>query len=230
MSFFGEVFAGAATGGAAEVLKKAILGPTKKAPEAAKPDDASSSTGIFEWLKQKVGIGDKAREIHETAKKERSQIFGGEKNPENGEKKGGVWAGIMARYYPSLSKLGDLRNPLESIKKIKENPMNLIDELDGLCADTILIPDFLLKFVTDPLVETDVFKKLVDFYDKGFAGLLTPNIPLLHRIPVLGPEKQNWSEKIFGKGKNYDPDDVFSFLRIILKDKDTLKEVVSKFI
>jgi hypothetical protein len=195
--------------------------PEKEPPKVTAAEKPSTSNAIFNFLLGKPETKDNAEKIQDDARNEREGIFGS------------VFDGVLARYYPTLSKIKDLKDPRKIYESIKKDPSNIVNEMDSILADTLFVPDFLLKYFTDPLIQTDAFKKIVEAYDSGLKGILTPNIPgadTVREIPVLGllaPEKQNWYEKIYGSA-NYDPDDVINFMRIILKDKNTLQAVIQK--
>lgn len=163
---------------------------------------------------------DKARGIKENAQEERNSIFDN------------VWVNaILARYYPNISRVKDFKDPRKIYEAIKKDPSNIVNEFDNILTDISFLPDCALHYATDPIRNMDLFKKIVKFYDQGWKGLLTPElqkIPLIGRlfaVPVVGTESQNWYDKIYGKEK-YDPHDVMKFIRIVLKDKDAVAEVV----
>ena len=105
----------------------------------------------------------------------------------------------MARRTPWLSKFLDV---LSSIWVTNKDPevVSWQNELEWFTAWSIFIPDRLLRIVTDPIVNLPWFATLVKLYPLGDS--LEEDL-----LDSKGNVK-----------KNYDPDDVISFIRLIHQD------------
>ncbi len=136
----------------------------------------------------------RAEKIKEQAEKDRESIFGE------------VFESVLARYFPTISKLMDLSSTVGITKRDKES-WPLQNEIETLTMLSMFIPDIFLKKITDPLVKSKTFHSLVK------------NWPVLHK---------DWLKKI--KSKDYDPDDVIDILRIMHQDMISGKVTISKVI
>jgi len=105
----------------------------------------------------------------------------------------------MARRTPWLSKFLDV---LSSIWITNKDPevVSWQNELEWFTAWSIFIPDRFLRIVTDPIVNLPWFATLVKMYPLGDSL-----------------EKDLLDSKGNVK-KNYDPDDVISFIRLVHQD------------
>lgn len=153
----------------------------EKIKEFAQDPGKNVRNFIFEFLFKKWGeTKEKAEKIRETAQEERMDIFGE------------VSESILNRYFPNISKLLDLQSNLTGKTDIEV--ISWQNEFEALTALTLFIPDFLLKFITGPLVKSKFFMKIVENW------------------PLCG-------EKMVKKiKKNKDPDDVINMLRIMYQD------------
>ena len=111
---------------------------------------------------------------------------------------GEVWSSFVKRKIPGVSKFWDMCRSFNIFKKDKEQ-FAWEHEFQAATAWTMVIPDFMLKVITDPLANSEVFLTLVK------------NWP-------LGGEK--FASKIQSKK---DPDDVVNVLRMMQQDLATGK-------
>ncbi len=149
----------------------------------------------------------KIEEIQETAKEERGSLF-----------KEVLGSGLK-RYFPSLSKIIDTGRLITGQYEEKDEAYALEHEFEGLTALTMFVPDSFLKILTDPLVNSEIFQKIVDKWPE-----LSPNLPIIGK-----GEFEELKEKIKDP-KSYDPDDVISLLRIMHQDLMTSKMSFSKVV
>jgi len=149
--------------------------------------------GILDWLRN-LGSGKKAEKIKEEGESERSGIFGE------------VFESLLTRHFPRLSKLMDLSSSVGLTKRDGE-VVPWQNEFETLTAFTMFVPDFLLRKITDPLVHSSIFMKVVEYW------------------PVLG---EKWIKTL--KAPNVDPDDVINVLRIMNQDIVAGKVPVDKII
>jgi len=118
---------------------------------------------------------------------------------------GEVWESVMMRYFPNLSKFLDLGTGFKLFQK-EDEAHKLQNEFEFATALTLLIPDFLLRKVTDPIAESEAF------------------LTILENWPVKGKEL---ADKIRAE-KN--PDDVVNALRMMHQDMVTSKIAISEVI
>jgi hypothetical protein len=149
--------------------------------------------GILNWLRN-LGAGKKAEKIKEGAQVERSGIFGE------------VFESLLARHFPRISKLMDLSSTIGLTRRDSE-VVPWQNEFESLTAFTMFVPDFLLRKITDPLVHSSIFMKVVEYW------------------PALG---EKWIKTL--KAPNVDPDDVINVLRIMNQDIIAGKVPVDKII
>jgi hypothetical protein len=151
---------------------------------------------ILDWVKEKIGFGEKAEKVQEDAQKERSSIFTE------------VWESALVRYFPNVSKILDMSSAVGVIKR-DPSAGSWQSEFETITAFSLLVPDFLLAKLTNPLAHSETFQKIVE------------NWPLMN---------QSWIDKI--KDPDCDPDDVISILRIMNQDivagKVTVESVLDK--
>ncbi len=114
-------------------------------------------------------------------KKDRESLFGE------------VWESILARYFPNISKWLDIASAA-GFKQGDEEVVPWQNEFEAVTAFTLFMPDFMLRYVTDPFAESEVFLSLVE------------------KWPGLG---KSYTDKI--RERN-DPDDVINVLRIMHQD------------
>jgi hypothetical protein len=145
-----------------------------------------SAKGKRSSLFEEVMDSRKSKESTEHFKKERSGLFGE------------VWESFLTRYFPNVSKFMDLGSTVGFFSKDPE-ALAWQNEFEAITSLTLLIPDFMLRPITDPLAESELF------------------IKILTNWPVKGEE---FAEKIKAE-KN--PDDVISALRMINQDLNTSK-------
>jgi len=154
---------------------------SEKAKEESKKPEKEEEGFIMRTLRR-LGLAKDAEKVQEKAEKERAGIFGE------------VWESVLARQFPTLSKLMDLASATGVTKKDVQS-IPLMNEFESITAFTLFIPDFLLKKVTDPMVKSTLFMSIVEHW------------PLLD---------EKWVKEL--KKPNYDPDDVISVLRIMAQD------------
>lgn len=158
------------------------------------------SNDILEKFKSLQGSAEEKRgtlfdEVVDSKKsKDEAEKFKGERSGLFGE----VWESYLARSFPNVSKFMDLGSTFHFFKKDSE-VLAWQNEFESITALTLLIPDFLLRVVTDPIANSETF------------------MTVLKHWPVKGEE---FAAKI-EKDKN--PDDVVSALRLINQDLTTSK-------
>ncbi len=160
--------------------------------ESREPRKAGSDgekSGFRDYLKRIPIIGslfadnatkEKAEATREGFEKERSGFFGE------------VWESVLSRYFPNISKGLDGLSAI-GVTKTDAEVVPWQNEFEAITAFSLLVPDFLLKYITDPIAKSAVFQKIIENW------------------PLTG----DLAEKI-KKDKN--PDDVISALRIIHQD------------
>jgi len=168
--------------------KKKDKAPEKVGEGAKKPEEE----GFVMRTLRSLGLGKKAEKVEADAKKERSGIFGE------------VWESVLARHFPRLSKLLDMASTVGLTRRDKE-VFSLQDEFESITAFTMLVPDFLLRKITDPLVHSSIFMEIVEHW------------------PTIG---KGWFQDL--KKANYDPDDVINVLRVMVQDLVTGKVSMDK--
>lgn len=161
--------------------------------EAAKSKQSDKPSGILGSLAHTPAVAAKLGEQAEASKAKRQTLFGE------------VWESIVARYFPNFSKFLDLGTGLKLFQK-EDEAHRFQNEFEFVTAMTLLIPDFMLRKVTDPIAESETF------------------LTVLEHWPVKGKE---FADKIRAK-KN--PDDVVSALRMMHQDMVTSKILVSEVI
>ncbi|MFA5352225.1 MAG: hypothetical protein WC304_03020 [Candidatus Gracilibacteria bacterium] len=134
-------------------------------------------------LAEKLNPGqkEKAEKIRGHAEKERSGIFGE------------VWESILVRYFPGISKLIDVASSVGITDKDPET-VPWQNEFEAFTAFSMFVPDFLLRYITDPFAESETFLKILEGW------------------PMQGREL---ADKIRAKK---DPDDVIDALRMMHQD------------
>jgi hypothetical protein len=159
-----------------------------KNPEAPKANESK----LPEWLLKIPLLGslaekltpaqkEKAEKIRATAEKERSGIFGE------------VWESMLARYFPRLSKMMDIASAVGATEKDPE-VVPWQNEWEAFTAFSMFVPDFLLRYITDPFAESETFLKMLEGW------------------PLQGKEL---AAKIRAEK---DPDDVIDALRMMHQD------------
>lgn len=105
----------------------------------------------------------------------------------------------LARWAPWLSKFLDT---LSSLGLTKQDPelVSWQNEFEAFTAWTLFVPDRFLRIITDPIIKIPWFALLVKHY------------------PIGNSIEKKLLDKNWGIKKNYDPDDVISFLRLAHQD------------
>ncbi|HRY91592.1 MAG TPA: hypothetical protein P5229_04605 [Candidatus Gracilibacteria bacterium] len=175
-----------------------LVGLTK--PEETKPGQPEPTGNIIRDTINRFGGKEQqeAQKTQENAEKERAGIFTE------------AFSSVLTRYFPNVSKLTTLASAgmdLAGIRKRAPEAHPLQNEIDNILALTLLVPDFMLKKVTDPFVKSEKFMTLVEHW------------PLL---------PQDMVQKI--KKENYDPDDVINVFRVMSQDLSSGTVVISRLI
>jgi len=111
---------------------------------------------------------------------------------------GEVLEAAAARWSPGLSKFMDLLSTV-GIRSKDPEILPRQHEFEKYTAMTMFIPDFLLKYATDPVLKLPGFQRLIEIYPLGGKP----------KKRILEAQKAN---------KVVNPDDVISFLRIVNQD------------
>jgi hypothetical protein len=173
-----------------EMLTSALGVKDAKEKVTATAETVKSGNFIVDMLK-KLGFGEKVEKVKETAEKERASVFGE------------VMDSGFYRFFPTLAKWVDMGKYLASrVGIIKRGPEGhaLQHEIETVTAFSLIVPDFMLKYLTDPFQKMELFHKMVDFW------------------PLMPDELKQAIKK-----EDYDPDDVISVMRIMNQDVATGK-------
>lgn len=105
----------------------------------------------------------------------------------------------LARWFPGISKFMDL---LSSTGVTNKDPEVVArqNEFEGFTARSMFIPDFLLKYVSNPILKMPGFELLVKNY------------------PLWWEAKDKLLDENNNLITNPDPDDVINFLRLVNQD------------
>ncbi len=166
-------------------IKDKVKGKAKSAVSSVVPQF------MADWLskEQILELEPRAKEVEHEGQKGRSGLIGE------------IFESFLARKYPAISKTLDLL----STGGVTDRDPEIFawqNEFETLTALTMLVPDALLRKITDPLAQSEVFLKAVETFHEELA------------------------EKIRAKK---DPDDVVNALRELHQYISTGKVAVEKF-
>lgn len=122
-----------------------------------------------------------------------------------------LWEVSEARFisnFPTLSKVKDFSNLLW-ITKTDAEVLPWQNELEKGTATTLLLPDFLLRKITDPIVKSSAFNTVLNNFPPAWV----------EKIPVVGtvlPMFTKVKTRILDSMKNWkevDPDDFVDYIR-----------------
>jgi len=173
------------------------MGPLDKLQEFSAPllkkfEDIEKSAqdkrqGLFSEVMGNKETAAKSKDIEGKYKEKRHSLFGE------------VFESFLARYFPNVSKFMDIGTSVVPFMNKDDEIFAWQNEFETITAFTLLIPDFLLRTVTDPIANSETF------------------LTVLSHWPLKGEEFAN---KI-RSDKN--PDDVINALRLMHQDLATSK-------
>src|SRR5690606_25384802 len=127
---------------------------------------------------------------------------------------------FLVRQFPNASKILDVGMGIGGATGMierKEEIYPLQHEFETVTALTIIVPDSWLSTVTDPLADSEIFQKIVEYWPMA-SGV---------DLPIIG------NEPLTDRVKQKDPDAVVEVIRIIHQDFMTGKvswDTVSGFL
>ncbi len=194
--------------GLLDILKQGALGNPLELIDKAKnffgggPETSTerpTGNSIFDLLRGNPETKEKAEAIKENAEKERANVF-----LELG-------SSIYRRWFPNLAKFTDLAAAGAHATGLREMGPEAVPwqhEFETITAFSLLTPDFLLKPLVDPLAQSELFKKMVDYWPTSIPDDMKANL----------------------NSANYDPDTFFDIIRIMNQDiaagKTTVEDVL----
>lgn len=179
-------------------LGSSLLGGSSEKPQLA-PRPQSEGGGMADKLKGLLGGGknpealNSANEIQNEAEGERRGFFGEFLNS------------FLVRQFPNASKVLDIGATVggwTGMVERKEEIYPLQHEFEFATAMTMFVPDGWLSTVTDPLAESEIFQKIVEFWPLA-SGV---------DLPLIG------NEPLEDRVKAKDPDAVVEAIRVIHQD------------
>jgi hypothetical protein len=190
--------------GGLDLLKigSSLLGGEK--PQMAPRQQSEDGGGMMDKLKGLLGSGknpealNSANEIKNEAQAERRGFFGEFLNS------------FLVRQFPSASKVLDIGATVggwTGMVERKEEIYPLQHEFEFATAMTMFVPDGWLSTVTDPLADSEIFQKIVEFWPMA-SGV---DLPLIGNEPL--------EDRVRAK----DPDAVIEAIRVIHQDLMTGK-------
>jgi hypothetical protein len=185
--------------GGFDLLKigSSLLGGGEK-PQLA-PRQQSEGGGMMDKLKSMLGGGknpealNSANEIQNESQAERRGFFGEFLNS------------FLVRQFPNASKVLDIGTAIGGATGMierKEEIYPLQHEFETVTALTMFVPDSWLSTVTDPLADSEIFQKIVEYWPMA-SGV---------DLPVIG------NEPLEDRVRAKDPDAVVEAIRIIHQD------------
>ncbi len=156
-----------------------------------------SGNSIFDFLKGNPSTSEKAEGIKEGAEQERAGIFGE------------VASSLYRRWFPDLAKFTDLAAAGAQGLGIREMGPEAVPwqhEFETITAFSLLVPDSMLKHLSDPLAKSELFKKMVDYWPTSIPDDMKADLAK----------------------EDYDPDVFFDIIRIMNQDIAAGKTTVEK--
>ncbi len=138
------------------------MGPLDKLKEFSAPllkkfEDIEKSAkdkreSLFGEVMTEKETAEKSGDIEDKYKEKRHSLFGE------------VFESMLARYFPNVSKFMDISTSVIPFTSKDDEIFAWQNEFETITAFTVLVPDFLLRKITDPIAESETFLKVLSHW------------------------------------------------------------------